>query len=439
MGSRAVVVVGLGFGDEGKGSIVDYLVRSDETVGTVVRFSGGPQAAHRVVAPDGREHVFSQFGSGTLVPGVRTILAHGMVVNPFNLLKENEHLREIGVRDALDRLTVDSRCLIVTPYQIHANRALERARGDGRHGSCGQGVGEARSDELKDGIALRAGHLCGSRENLLRRLKVIRDLNYAKVECLSRADQGWNAWGSDEVLHRMADAYRDERFTTRVVLGGDVALRRALDSGRVVFEGAQGVLLDQDDGFHPHTTWTSTTAQLAYELLEEADALDGVETVGVIRTYHTRHGAGPFPTEDEMMTRYMVDAENGDGEWQGTFRVGWLDLPLLRYALAVCPVDSVALTHLDRIAAHSEWRACAIYDRVPYVVPPGQGCDPQKHGYENAALLSTVKPVLLPVPPTLDAYAELLWLYCGARVSIASYGPTADEKRLVARAEEVAA
>src|SRR5215210_8082512 len=124
---RAIVLVGLGYGDEGKGAWTDFLART-EPVHTVVRFNGGAQAGHNVVAPDGRHHTFAQFGSGTLVRGVNTHLSRFMLVNPLGLLREDAELRALGVTDALARLSIDREALVTTPFQVAANRLRELAR-----------------------------------------------------------------------------------------------------------------------------------------------------------------------------------------------------------------------------------------------------------------------------------------------------------------------
>lgn len=429
--SRATVVVDLGFGDAGKGSIVDFLVREDATVGTVVRFNGGPQAAHRVVertwkVEHERAHVFAQFGAGTLVPGVRTHLASTMLVNPANLMVEWEHLRKIGVRDALARLTVDPGCVIVTPWQIVANRAIEAARGDGRHGSCGQGVGEARRDQL-EGYWVQAGH-CPSRSRLVHELRRIRDLNYAKVEGIDLPTEAWpgRRMFEDEVLfEQTVDKLRDPRWLGRIA--DPKALARYAEAGSLVLEGAQGVLLDERYGFQPYTTWTDTTTRHADQLLDDLGVEDRT-TIGVTRAYATRHGAGPFPTEDAELTERLPDAENGEGRWQGAWRVGWLDLPLLRYALQVCPVDALALTCVDRVASIDGFRACALYRNVPELVPALPTCDPLEHGHRLCALVSSADPLYLPAPTDPDGLVDLLEMATGVPVGIVSAGPTHADK-----------
>jgi adenylosuccinate synthase len=143
---NAIFVAGLGFGDEGKGSIVDALTRKHQA-DLVVRFSGGAQAAHHVVTDDGREHCFAQFGSGTLA-GASTHLSRFMLIDPLALVKEAEHLKQIGVVDPFERLTIDPRAPIITPYHRAMNRLRELSRGRQRHGSCGVGIGELASDMM---------------------------------------------------------------------------------------------------------------------------------------------------------------------------------------------------------------------------------------------------------------------------------------------------
>jgi adenylosuccinate synthase len=148
--STAILIADLGYGDAGKGSIVDYLTRTTGAH-TVVRYNGGAQAAHNVITPDGRHHTFAQFGSGTFVRGTRTHLSRFMMVHPLAMLAEERHLRSLGIPDVFHRVSIDREALVTTPFQQSANRLKEIGRGDGRHGSCGMGVGETMSDWLTHG------------------------------------------------------------------------------------------------------------------------------------------------------------------------------------------------------------------------------------------------------------------------------------------------
>ncbi|MHB1594270.1 MAG: adenylosuccinate synthetase [Streptosporangiaceae bacterium] len=350
-----VIVVDLGYGDAGKGGVVDWLCSRPGPASTVVRFNGGAQAAHNVVTADGRHHTFAQFGSGSFTPGVRTHLSRFMLVDPLALAAEAGHLAAVGVGDALDRLTVDRDALLTTPYHRAANLAREAARGAGRHGSCGMGIGEAAGYALAHPQdAPRAGD-CQSARVLAAKLALLRDRLNAEVGPL-------RAPGVTDLVAAC------RAFADRVTLTGPGYLAGVLRAGPVVFEGAQGVLLDEWHGFHPYTTWSTTTFANAETLLAEAGAT--ALRLGVTRCYQTRHGPGPLVTEDPTLE--LPEPHNRPGRWQGPFRRGHLDAVALRYAIEVAGgVDAVALTHLDA-ARHQPLRLCGSYlagghrvDRLP--------------------------------------------------------------------------
>ncbi|MBO2446303.1 adenylosuccinate synthetase [Actinomadura barringtoniae] len=407
------IVVDLGFGDAGKGTVVDRLSsRGLEPVHAVVRFNGGAQAAHNVVTPGGRHHTFAQFGSGTFTPGVRTHLSRFMMADPLALAAEAAHLRDVGVPDALDRLTVDRDALLTTPYHRAAGRARELARGAARHGSCGMGVGETAAYALAYDDAPRAGD-CLSPARLRRRLTALRD---------------WcrEAFPESELppVEDCADAF--VAFGERVRIVDGTHLHGLLRAGNVVFEGAQGVLLDEWHGFHPYTTWSTTTFANAETLLAEAG--ESATRLGVLRAYATRHGPGPFVTEDKVLTGALPDPHNGTGRWQGSFRVGHLDLVALRYALDVVGgVDELAVTHLDVARARPDLMVCRAYEGMGPLQagPPG---DLARQEALTGRLL-TARPVLEPLGDPVRVIEEA----SGAPVTLESYGPTSSDKLLTLR------
>ncbi|MEU8303962.1 adenylosuccinate synthetase [Actinomadura sp. NPDC048955] len=434
-----VIVVDLGFGDAGKGTVVDHLCRtglpsgslraalssvgggpptppgsprSSERVTAVVRFNGGAQAAHNVVAPDGRHHTFAQFGSGTFTPGVRTHLSRFMLVDPLALAAEADHLRALGVPDALDRLTVDGEALLTTPYHRAANRARESARGAARHGSCGMGIGETASYALAHDDAPRAGD-CLSPARLRRRLAAVRDWYRAAFP------------GGEDVPSADACAEAFTAFAGRVRIVGPGHLPALLRAGNVVFEGAQGVLLDEWHGFHPYTTWSTTTFTNAEALLAEAGAT--ATRLGVLRAYATRHGPGPFVTEDPALTADLPDRHNGTGRWQGAFRVGHLDSVALRYALEVTGgVDGLAVTHLDVAGARPDLRVCHSYEIDGQRVGRLESGPPDLD--RQAALtrrLLAARPVYAPLGDAVETIEGAL----GAPVVLRSHGPASTDKR----------
>src|SRR6185436_14968905 len=241
---QVCLTVDLGFGDAGKGSIVDFLTRAYDAH-TVVRYNGGAQAGHRVVTPGPNpgEHVFAQFGSGTLA-GAATHLSRFMLLDPLAMVAEEQHLQALGVTDAFERTTIDERALVITPFQRAANRLKELARGDGRHGSCGMGIGETMIDYLEHGQrVLFAGDL-RSLDLLRAKLHFLREINLAKIEALLPSlpdsddatreqapllDPDWPGW--------LIEEYRAFAQQARIVPGAFLhsILRRP---GTVIFEGA---------------------------------------------------------------------------------------------------------------------------------------------------------------------------------------------------------
>lgn len=435
MTQHVYLTVDLGFGDAGKGSVVDYLTRRF-AAHTVVRFNGGAQAGHRVVSADNRAHVFAQFGSGTLA-GADTYLSRFMLLDPPAMDAEADHLRALGVADPTSRVTIDEQALVVTPFQRAANRLKELARGAGRHGSCGMGIGETMADWLADPAeAVHAADL--ARPDVLRpRLAAAQARSRAKIAPLLPALAALPA-AADELAvltdptlgDWLIATYGDFARRVRIVPGS--ALRAVLRRpGAVVFEAAQGVLLDEWRGFHPHTTWSTTTTANAVRLLAEA-GYDGPQTrIGITRAYATRHGAGPLPSEDAALTQALPDAANGFGRWQEGFRVGWLDLVLLRYALAVSgPLDLLAVTCLDRLAAVPAWSVCAAYrdgDQTVTQLTPSPVLEALDYQERLTALLQRVTPLLEPVADGA-ALVRRVAQAAGVPVGLLSAGPTAADK-----------
>jgi adenylosuccinate synthase len=391
-----VIVVDLGYGDAGKGTVVDWLCARGPYA-AVIRFNGGAQAAHNVVTADGRHHTFAQFGSGTFTPGVVTHLSRFMMVDPLALAAEADHLAAVGVGDALDRLTVDRDALLTTPYHRAANRARSTAV---RHGSCGMGIGETAAYALACDDAPRVGD-CRSPVVLRRRLTLLRDHLFEELGPLDVPD-----------VSDCAEAFG--AFGARVRITGDGFLTALLRRGPAVFEGAQGVLLDERFGFHPYTTWSTTTFANASTLLNEAGAC--ARRLGVTRAYQTRHGPGPFVTEDPSLER--PEPHNRHGRWQGAFRTGHLDAVALRYALEACGgADALAVTHLDAPAP----LICTAYD-VGDRITPATDLDGQEHLTRR---LLAARPQYAPVGPDP---AETIERTLGLPVTLRSYGPTASDK-----------
>ncbi|NTW13427.1 MAG: adenylosuccinate synthetase [Candidatus Moranbacteria bacterium] len=357
------IVAGAGFGDEGKGSVVDFLVRSNESR-EVVRYNGGPQAAHHVLIREGKWHCFSQVGSGSFVPGTRTYLSEYMLTNPATLQDELNVLKRKGMPDASERISIHPDCIVVTPLHQLLNQMRESVRGENRHGSVGMGVGEAvRDSRLFASQMLRMGDLTS--DVVSRKIRFLWSLKIDQAEQLAAENRHEGAMTALEKFlrdmdqNRLIDGYRalGETFRENIVSRGP-----DFRNG-VVFEGAQGVLLDHKGGFFPHVTKTDSTMSNADRLISEAEHDKAtVRKLNVVRAYAHRHGAGPFVTEEPGLSRHLKETFNGHNPWQGAFRVGWFDTLATRYALSLNHRQGMlAVTNLDRLSGFPVIRVCVSY------------------------------------------------------------------------------
>lgn len=450
---RAIVLAGLGYGDEGKGTWTDFLARA-EPVHTVVRFNGGAQAGHNVVTPDGRHHTFAQVGSGAFVRGVNTHLSRFMLVNPSRLLHEDAELQDLGVPDALTRLTIDRRALVTTPFQVAANRLRELARGDGRHGSCGMGIGETMADWLAYGDRmLLAGDLADP-ETARAKLLAVRDLKREQLAEVLAALPETDAVTrerqillDDDVIEGCLAVYAELLQQTRLVDGA--YLGDLLDlAGTVIFEGAQGALLDEWYGFDPYTTWSTTTFKNALTLLAEQGYGGEVVKVGLLRAYMSRHGAGPFVSEDATCRPVFADPYNVTNDWQQGFRVGPFDAVAARYASEIGGrPDLLAISHLDQLMQAPERRIAVAYryrgddaeigryvdvdDGLIVRLRPSPVLEDLGYQRRLTRIIEQCEPVYRSVPGDADAFLATVQAELGVPVGLASSGPTADDKEIL--------
>jgi len=362
MSNNVTVVAGLLFGDEGKGGWVDKIV-SENGAKLVVRYNGGPQAGHNVIVND-THHTFSQFGSGMFNDGVRTYLSRYMLIDPYALDAEAAKLEAKIGEDPKRRLMIEESCAVITPIHSSMNRLRELARGKDRHGSCGRGIGEVRADQtegLED--VLYAGDF-KNKQTLAWKLKSIAERKKEEVERLAEAfmatknppsvvnafDTAWSQLTKDlseSAISVYVDFYLG--FGRSVAIVPNSRLRDLMDKEKaVVFEGAQGTLLDQDYGFAPYNTWTDCTYTNVHRLLEGMSC--NITKLGVLRTFMTRHGVGPFPTEDGGWA--MDSDHNKTNDWQGKLRCGRMDYVLLKYAIDVMDkVDGLLFTYGDVLSS----------------------------------------------------------------------------------------
>lgn len=331
------IVIGAGFGDEGKGLTTSYLC-SRATKPLVIRFSGGQQAGHTVVH-NGHRHVFSNFGSGTL-QGAPTYWSEYCTFSPLGVLNEYNALKEIGIDPTL---YVNPLCPVTTPYDRAFNCNLEKQN---QHGSCGVGVG-ATFQRQDDFYKLYVQDLFYEKV-LLQKLANIKNYYAKKMSILPAFIDNVMNVKLDDFLYIV-----DKVKKIIHVNNGDMLLSSVYD---LIFEGSQGILLDQDFGFFPNVTRSNTTAKNALAIINKKRTFTDrsqIEIYYVTRAYQTRHGNGFMTNEgmigadlsnynpNEPATMKGIDGllknneleTNVTNEWQGDFRKSILDMDLLNYAI----------------------------------------------------------------------------------------------------------
>jgi adenylosuccinate synthase len=357
----AKVVIGAGFGDEGKGLVTDALSwKSAAENVTVVRFNGGAQAGHTVVTPEGKRHIFSHFSAGSFA-GARTFLSQFFVVNPILFHREKSQLDSLSCRP---EVIVDAKAMVTTPFDMMINQMVESERGDGRHGSVGVGFGETVERCLADSYAIRVCDIL----DFGRGRSQTRDWIRRKLFdiCSNWVPARLNALGYPKVFDSNAHLFKSEVIVERWLDDVESFLAQVKIStkgireikGELIFEGAQGLLLDQNSGFFPYVTRSSTGLKNALYLADDA-GISGMEVTYCTRSYLTRHGAGPLPGESNFSVfRKAIDRTNLPHEFQGKLRFAPLNLDILADAISrdlkfssgsMNVIRGVAVTCMDQI------------------------------------------------------------------------------------------
>ena len=345
-----VAVVGSQWGDEGKGKIVDWL---SQRADVVVRFQGGHNAGHTLVI-DGETYALSLLPSGVVRTGKLSVIGNGVVVDPWALLEEIEALRERGVDITPDNLKLAENATLILPFHGYIDRAREEASGATKIGTAGRGIGPAYEDK----VARRAIRVCDLADTacLAERMEQLLFHHNAILRGLDAEEiDGKALMASLKTL-----APKILPFADRVWERLESARR---DGKRILFEGAQGAMLDVDHGTYPFVTSSNTVAgQAAVGAGVGPGSVDYV--LGITKAYTTRVGSGPFPTE--------LDDETGQGLGErgqeiGTVtgrprRCGWFDALMVRQAVKVCGIHGIALTKLDVLDGMESLKICTGYD-----------------------------------------------------------------------------
>ncbi len=364
-----LVVVGTQWGDEGKGKITDYYASGADVV---VRYQGGNNAGH-TIAFDGQKFALQSIPSGIFNPHIKNIMANGMVVNPVSVVSELEALEARGVTDY--KLFISDRAAVVMPYHSVLDGAAESLKGGKQIGTTKKGIGPAYADKF-DRIGIRMGDLLDP-DYFAVRLRDALEIKNRELEMF-----GCRTFSFDEIYGQYMElAGRIGKY----ICDTSVLINDEIEKGsKVLFEGAQGVMLCIDHGTYPYVTSSSPTASSVP--LNAGIAPRYVDNVlGVCKAYTTRVGEGPFPTElDGEVADYIRERGHEYGTVTGRpRRVGWLDAVVLNHTRRVSGINYLALMLFDVLSGLDTVKICVAYEldgkrieTMPATIPQFQRCKP---------------------------------------------------------------
>ena len=347
---KAYSVIGANFGDEGKGLMTDFFCRTSDSV-INIRSNGGAQAGHTVCTADGKRHIFSHIGSGSFA-GADTYLSEYFILNPMLFSKE---LDTLG--NNTGNIFIDRRCKVTLPCDMLLNQFAETIRGNNRHGSCGVGIFETIVRNRDKRYGLDYDYVLKADRGTLK--GEINKIN--EGYCMKRAEElGITGTAKEELMdiltnEMLTENYLDDLYAMAAMCyDTDEQIVEEYDTA--VFEGAQGLMLDQNRmDYFPNLTPSDTGMKNIRAILDRLGKRDA-EVCYVTRSFFTRHGAGRFDTESKTVAEEygLYDKTNAPNEFQGVFRYGWFDLPEFMASLAldrkyIAEDDriSIAVTHLD--------------------------------------------------------------------------------------------
>ena len=412
-----ITIIGAQWGDEGKGKIVDLLA---EELEVIVRFQGGHNAGHTIVVDD-VTYKLSLLPSGIVRKGKISVIGNGVVIDPQHLKKEIAQIREKGVEISPENLMISESCPLILPHHCELDQLLEEAKGGKKIGTTGRGIGPAYEDK----IARRAIRLCDLADDEALKEKIEAQLFYHNA---LRKGLGVDPVSADEVYNGLK-AIADEilPFVKPVWL----ELEKFRKQGkRIMFEGAQGTLLDVDHGTYPFVTSSNTVAGQANAGcgMGYADSF----VLGIVKAYTTRVGSGPFPTEleDEIGEHLGEKGHEFGTVTERKRRCGWFDAVLVRQSCKLNGIDGIALTKLDVLDELETLKLCVGYE-----------IDGERYDYypANANLQAKATPIYEDIegwqtstegtrsfedlPPKAQAYVKRIEELLEVQISIISTSP----------------
>jgi len=413
MSSKADLIVGLQWGDEGKGKIVDHMAQTHDYV---CRFAGGHNAGHTIVIAD-KTYALHLIPSGVLNPKAKNIVGNGVVLSPKDFIKEMEQFENLE-----GRLFLSDKAHILLPYHAEIDQARERMKGDKAIGTTGKGIGPAYGDKVA-----RVGHRLGELLNPLKLTEKI--LAFFEMNKAIFTAMGMNTPQKEALLAEL-QGYKD-------VLGSYICDTTQLmweimdDEKKILLEGAQGTMLDIDHGTYPYVTSSTTVSSGACSGLG-INPKDLGKVTGIAKAYCTRVGNGPFPSEDFGVEG---DTLRKNGHEFGTTtgrprRCGWFDAVAMRHAVRVNGADQIALMKLDVLDGFEEIKVCVAYEvegkEINYVPYDLEDATPVYKSFAGWDKTEGIR-VFEDLPDTAKSYIQALEEMVGTRMGIISTSPERED------------
>ncbi len=405
---KTLAVVGLQFGDEGKGKIIDYLASRFDIV---ARYQGGANAGHTVVF-SGKTYKFHLIPSGILNKKI-CVLGNGMVIDPVELLKEMDM---VGEYLPLKRVLISERAHVVLPFHKEMDRIEEEIKSSGRVGTTGKGIGPAYQDKYAR-IGVRFGDLLD--KSILDK-KITINFKFKEMFLKENYD-----------LKKITEEYwKIGKKLKNNIVDVSLFLRKSIEKGKtVLFEGAQGSHLDIDFGMYPYVTSSNTTIGGVITGLGIPIKYVG-KVIGVMKAYTTKVGEGPFPTEIKDSTaKYILEKGNEYGTTTGRpRRIGWLDLNLVKYSVSLSGVNYIAISKIDILSGLEKVKVAYAYKigketirKLPSNIDEIYKLEPVYKDFDGWEFTS--KDVKKEIPRNMMNYIKFIEKFTGARVKIVSLGP----------------
>lgn len=421
----ALVVLGAQWGDEGKGKIIDYLAEQGDMI---VRYQGGNNAGHTVVVGD-QEYKLHLIPSGILYPDKECLIGNGVVIDPAVLLEELQYLWDRGVNT--DKLRISNNAHIIMPYHKVLDKLEEESKGDKKIGTTGRGIGPAYMDKVAR-VGFRACDLL-DKEFFATKLKV----NLAYKNAIITEVYKEKALDYDEILDQYIEFGQK---MAKYIDDGSLLVNKAIDAEKkVLFEGAQGTLLDLDHGTYPYVTSSHPTAGgVCSGAGVGPTRITGA--VGVVKAYTTRVGEGPFPTElDDSVGEHLRCAGHEFGTTTGRpRRCGWLDVVMLRYAVRLSGLTGMAVTKLDVLDKLPIIKICTAYryqgkllEHFPNELRILEECEPVYEELRGWMTDTSKCKTFTELPELAQAYLRRMQELCGTEIKIVSVGPKRTQTMLL--------